>query len=89
MSITLMHNPPGDGNCQFGVLCFWLNRLGIHRSPEKKIREEIVQYLENNSNDTEGFPLELYAGVLWSQYLQSMATDGIYGDQITLQAAAD
>ena len=88
MSIILMHNPPGNGNCQFGALCFWLNRLGIHRSPEK-VREEIVQYLENNPTDTEGFPLELYAGVPWSQYLQSMAIDGTYGDQITLQAAAD
>ncbi|CAH3125701.1 unnamed protein product [Porites lobata] len=88
MSITLMHNPPGDGNCQFGALCFWLNRLGIHRSPEK-FREEIVEYLENNPTDTEGFPLELYAGVPWSQYLHSTATDGTYGDQITLQAAAD
>ena len=29
------------------------------------------------------------AGVPWSQCLQSMATDGTYGDQITLQAAAD
>ena len=82
-----MHNPPGDGNCQFGELCFWLNRLGIHRSPEK-VREEIVEYLGNNPTDTEGLPLELYA-VPWSQYLQSMATDGTYGNQITLQAAAD
>ena len=117
MSITLMHNPPGDGNvayvqtspppsgknreggsgdvctqangnCQFGALCFWLNRLGIQRSPEK-VREEIVEYLEKNPTATEGFPLELYAGVLWSQYLQSMATDGTCGDQITLQAAVD
>ena len=23
MSITLMHNPPDDENCQFGALCFW------------------------------------------------------------------
>ena len=30
MSITLMHNLPGDGFCQFGVLCFWLNCLGIN-----------------------------------------------------------
>lgn len=57
--ITLMNNPPGDGNCEFGAPCFWLNRLGIHRSPEK-VREEIVEYLENHSTDTEGFPLKLY-----------------------------
>ena len=66
MSITLMHNPPGDVNCQFGALCFWLNRLGIHRSPEK-VREEIVEHLKNNPTDTEGFPLELYEGVPRSQ----------------------
>ena len=72
-----MHNPPGDGNCQFGALCFWLNRLGIHWSPEK-VRDEIVEYLENNPTDTKGFPLELYEGVAWSQYLQSMATDHGY-----------
>lgn len=30
MSITLMHSPPDDENYQFGALCFWLNRLGIH-----------------------------------------------------------
>ena len=88
MSITLMHKLPGDGNCPFGALCFWLNCLGIHRSPEK-VHEENVQYLENNPTDTEGCPLELYAGVPLSQYLQSMTTDGTYGDQITLQAAAD
>ena len=81
-STTLMHNLPGDGNCQFGALCFWLNRLGIHRSPEK-VHEEIVEYLKNHPTDTEGFLLELYAGVPWSQYLQSMAMDGTYGDQIT------
>ncbi|XP_068684852.1 uncharacterized protein [Montipora foliosa] len=88
MSLTLMHNSLGYGNCQFGALCFWLNRLGIHRSPEK-VREEIVEYLENNPSDSKGFPLELHAGVPWPYYLQSMATDGTYGDQITLQAAAD
>ena len=60
MSIALMHNLPGDGNCQFGALSFSLNRLGIHCSPEK-VREEIVEYLESNPTDTEGFPLELHA----------------------------
>ena len=40
MDLSLMYNPPGDGNCQFGALCFWLSRLGIHRSPET-VREEL------------------------------------------------
>ena len=34
-------------------------------------------------------PLELFAATPWAEYLQSMARNGTYGDQITLQAAAD
>ena len=83
-----MYNPPGDGNCQFGALCFWLNRLGIHRSPDT-VREEIVKYLTNNPNDSGGMPLELFAAMPRAEYLHLMAKDGTYGDQITLQAAAD
>lgn len=88
MDLSLMYNPPGDGNCQFGALCFWLNRLGIHRSAET-VREEIIKYLTNNPNNSEGMPLELFAATPWAEYLHSMAKNGTYGDQITLQAAAD
>ena len=35
MDFSLLYNPPGDGNCQFSALCFWLHRLDIHRSPVK------------------------------------------------------
>jgi len=56
-----MYHPPDEGNCHFGALCFWLNRLGIHRLPET-VREEIVKYLTNNPNDSEGMPLELFCG---------------------------
>ena len=83
-----MCNPPGDGNCQFGALCFWLNRLSIHRSTET-VREEIIKYLTNNPNNSEGMPLELFVATPWTEYLHSMAMNGTYGDQITLQAAAD
>ena len=41
MDLSLMYNPPGDGNCQFGALCFWLSLLGIHRSAET-VRERFV-----------------------------------------------
>ena len=88
MDLSLMYNPPGDGNCQFGALCFWLNRLGIHRSAET-VREEIIKYLTNNPNNSEGMPLELFAATPWAEYLHSMAKNGTYGVQITLQAAAD
>ena len=88
MDLSLVYNPPGDGNCQFGALCFWLNQLGIHRSSET-IRKEIVEYLTNHPNNIEGLPLELFAAMPWPEYLEAMARDGTYGDHITLQAAAD
>ena len=88
MDFSLLYNPPGDGNCQFSALCFWLHRLCKHRSPET-VREEIVKYLTNNPNDSEGMPLELFAATPWAEYLHSVAKNGFYGDQITLQAAAD
>lgn len=81
-------NPPGDGNCQFSALCFWLRSIGIERTP-KTLRREIVRYLRENPNDLEGSPLELFAGQPWSDYLAEMIKDGTYGDHITLQAAAN
>lgn len=52
------------------------------------MREEVVRYLTENP-DLEGIPLELFAGLPWSQYLQNLARNGTYGDQITLQAISD
>ena len=37
------------GNCQFSALCFLLQRVGVHRSPQS-LREEIVRYLRENPN---------------------------------------
>ena len=88
VGLFLLYNPPGNGNCQFEALCFWLSHLGIFRSAET-IREEVVQYLEDHPNNAEGIPLELFAAMPWSQYLREMLTDGTYGEQLTLQAAAD
>ena len=45
--------------------------------------------MEQNPSYTDGFPLELFVGVPWSQYLASMALNGTYGDQLTLQAASN
>lgn len=57
--------PPKDGNCQFSALCFFSRSIGIERSPET-LRREIVKYLRENPNDSEGFPLELFAGKGWA-----------------------
>ena len=48
-----------------------------------------MKYLTNHPTNSEGMPLELFAGMPWEAYLQAMARNGTYGDQITLQAAAD
>ena len=52
----LVHNPPGDGNCQFAALSHQVRRLGILRSPET-MRKEIVMYLKSNPYESDGFPL--------------------------------
>ena len=52
----IVYNPPGDGSCQFAALSHQIRKLGIHRSP-KTIRKEIVEYLERNPYDSDGFPL--------------------------------
>ena len=84
---NVVFNPDGNGDCQFSAIAHHLASIGIFRS-EKTIRDEICRYLEQNPSDTDGFPLELFVGVPWSQYLASMALNGTYGDQLTLQAAS-
>ena len=84
----VVFNPPGDGNCQFSALAHLLQTVGVFRS-EESLRREIVRYLTENPNTQDGFPIELFAGIPWPQYLASMAQNGTYGDHITLQAVAN
>ena len=88
----IVFNPPGDGNCQFGALAHQLSLVGIYRSPET-MREEIVRYLETNAVDKDGFPLlEMIPDnefSSWNDYVEYMARNHTYGDQITLFAAAN
>ena len=81
-------NSAGDGNCQLSALCFWLRSIGIERSCEN-LREEIIKCLRESPSAFHSFPLELYAGQAWSDYLAEMIEDGTNGDQITLQAASN
>ena len=53
---VITYNPPGNGGCQFAALTYQLSGLGILRSPET-LRDEIVEYLESNPLDHDGFPL--------------------------------
>lgn len=82
-----MYDPPGDGNCQFSALCFALRNIGFHRTAET-LRTEVVNYLTKNDM-VSGVSLGLFAGIPWQQYLQEMARDGTYGDEITLRAISN
>ena len=54
----LVHNPAGNGNCQFAALAYHLCLLGISRSAET-LRKEIRRYLTTHPLDEDGFPLRV------------------------------
>lgn len=43
----ISYDPPGDGNCQFSVICEALRNIGLYRSV-KTLREQIVEYLKDH-----------------------------------------
>ena len=71
-------NPACDDNCQFSALSWFLRHLDILRS-EETLQKEIVDYLNNNPLTQDAFPLELFVGVPWSQYLANISHKGAYG----------
>ena len=79
---------PGDGNCQFHAMAHTLSRYGIYRSTQS-LRANIARHLENKPNDRDGMSLELLMGMSFSDDVGQMASDGTYGDQLTLRAASD
>ena len=82
-----MHDPLGDGNCQFAALCYALRELGIYRSPDT-MRVEVVQFIEEHDM-VHGMHLELFTGLSWQQCLEEMSKSGTYSDEITLRAMAN
>ena len=85
---SVSFDPPGDGNCQFHAIAHALSRYEIYR-PAQSLKADIVRHLENNPNDLDGIPLELFMGMSFSDYLGQMARDGTYDDQLTLRAASE
>ena len=69
---SVSFDPPGDGNCQFHAIAHALSRYGIYRSTQS-LRADIVRHLENNPNDRDGMPLELFMGMPFSDYVGQMA----------------
>ena len=50
-------------------------KIGIHRST-RSVFQEVLHYLSENPEISKGQPLEYFAGLPWSQYLNSMAQTG-------------
>ena len=67
-SYSVSFDPPGDKNCQFHAIAHALSRYGIYRSAQS-LRADIVRHLENNPNDHDGMPLELFMGMPFSDYV--------------------
>jgi len=78
----VLYDPPSDGNCQFSSMAFALRDLDQLILSEMMLSTILVQ-------TPDGFPMELFAGMPWSQYLNRMQRDGTYGDKITLRAIAN
>ena len=85
---SVSFDPPSDGNCQFHAIAHAFSCYGIYR-PAQSLKADIVRHLENNPNDRDGMPLELFMGMSFSDYLGQMARDGTYGDQLTLRVASE
>ncbi|KAK8533567.1 hypothetical protein V6N13_064205 [Hibiscus sabdariffa] len=71
----------GDGNCQFRALSHQL-----YHTPDnhKYVRRQIVNQLKSNPEAYEG-----YVPMDYADYLKKMSKSGVWGDHVTLQAAAD
>jgi len=53
------------------------------------MREDIVNYLNNNPTAGKGTPLQNFTDLPWPTYLSSMSPNGTFGDHTTLQAASN
>lgn len=80
---------PGDGNCQFHSISDQLFD-GIEQSPW--VRAQIVQWLREHGDwelPENGARLRDFALEDWDSYCNNMARPGIWGDHLTLTAAAN
>ena len=84
----LTYNSSPDGNCQFSVISYHLQSIGIYCSAET-LRHEVVSHLINNLafSGTKIIPHFLDMG--WEDYLREMQHDGTSSDEITLRAMTE
>eukprot|EP01100_Stratorugosa_tubuloviscum_P000834 TRINITY_DN1188_c0_g2_i1.p1 TRINITY_DN1188_c0_g2~~TRINITY_DN1188_c0_g2_i1.p1 ORF type:complete len:551 (+),score=196.81 TRINITY_DN1188_c0_g2_i1:139-1791(+) len=72
-------NIPGDGNCQFHAIADQLDHILSY----KALRKIAVDYIKQNSSAFQ------HGDQSFEIYVQKMGTDGIYGDEKTLQSIAN
>ncbi|GAV75810.1 OTU domain-containing protein [Cephalotus follicularis] len=71
----------GDGNCQFRALS---DQLYGEPDYHKSVRRQVVNQLKSHPDIYEGYvPME------YADYVKNMSRSGVWGDHVTLQAAAD
>ena len=86
--LTIAFDPPGDGNCQFSAMAFYLRTLGIHRSTDL-LHREIINELIRYPYLRDGSPISFFTDNLdIESYINNMSKDGTYGDEITLRMAS-
>ncbi|XP_045195926.1 uncharacterized protein LOC123551226 [Mercenaria mercenaria] len=76
---------PTDGNCAFWAISDQLDRTGGHPYTQTQLRENVVEYIENLSeNDKENLAKFLTQSM--DSYLHGMRLNGTYADHICLQS---
>ena len=91
--LTIEQQNKGGGNCMFLALSQQLRNHGVTKS-HKRIRQELVEYLRKHgiqgANGTNiNLPDFMYDHDNLESYLQEMAEDGVWGDNIMLLAFAN
>lgn len=71
----------GDGNCQFRSIS---NALYGSEQHHGLVRDTVVRYMAANKAE-----FEPYLGEDWRRYINDMAADGTWGDELTLRACCD
>jgi hypothetical protein len=89
----IKYNPSEIGPCQFDAaadqFCHLPQNGTMPRLSHGELRKRSVEFLTKNPYTKDGIHLKEYVpGNDWESYLESMAQDSTYGDNITLHAIA-
>eukprot|EP00518_Triparma_eleuthera_P023386 CAMPEP_0197549124 /NCGR_PEP_ID=MMETSP1320-20131121/3095_1 /TAXON_ID=91990 /ORGANISM="Bolidomonas sp., Strain RCC2347" /LENGTH=342 /DNA_ID=CAMNT_0043109289 /DNA_START=23 /DNA_END=1051 /DNA_ORIENTATION=+ len=76
---------PGDGNCLFRALAL---QIFGDQSFHTELRAKAVAFMERNREAFESF-VGVVGGENWEEYLERKARDGVYGNNIEIQAISE